>query len=157
MPVVVEVVLLRAVPQLAYRMARGMPLPGEVPDSAALRLAGLPEDAARRAELVVHSTSWRYERGEPRVVLTYVVAPDPDPTRPSRLVEGVGIARGDSAACPAPERVAAGEVAAHALRHLAFLEASDPVVRDAVARVSGLTAVMPSFEPDVARRLHTGP
>ena len=72
---------------------------------------------------VVHSTSWRYERGG--IVLSYLVYSD-------RLVfRGRSrLARLD--ALPSPEQPARDArdegraVASHALRHLAFLVAQDP-------------------------------
>ena len=72
---------------------------------------------------VVHSTSWRYERG--RIVLSYLVYSDrlapPGKTRRARMD-----------ALPSPEEPARDArdrdraVASHALRHLAFLVAEDP-------------------------------
>ena len=72
---------------------------------------------------VVHSTSWRYERG--RIVLSYLVYSDrlapPGKSRKARVD-----------ALPSPEEPARDvrdrdkSVASHALRHLAFLVAQDP-------------------------------
>ena len=72
---------------------------------------------------VVHSTSWRYERG--RVVLSYLVYSD-------RLVPPGRSRRARLDALPSPEEPAREArdrdraVASHALRHLAFLAAQEP-------------------------------
>jgi hypothetical protein len=72
---------------------------------------------------VVHSTSWRYERG--RIVLSYLVYSD-------RLAPPGRSRRARLDALPSPERPAHTvrdrdrAVASHALRHLAFLVAEDP-------------------------------
>ncbi|MEU8133761.1 hypothetical protein [Streptodolium elevatio] len=134
-PVAVEVVLLRALPQLGYRVVRGAPLPAEAPDAAAVRLAGLPRKAARRADLVVHSTSWRYDDAG-QVVLMYAVAPDPFPQLPAVAVDLGAVARGTGPARPSPTRVRVGDVAAHAVRHLAFLARCDAQVRSALEGIA---------------------
>jgi hypothetical protein len=92
------------------------------PDAAAGELAdtrfGQP-DALR----VVHSTSWRYERG--RIVLSYLVYSD-------RLTFRGRSRRARLDALPSPEKPARHArdrdlaVASHALRHLGFLVAQDP-------------------------------
>jgi hypothetical protein len=70
---------------------------------------------------VVHSTSWRYERG--RIVLSYVA---------DRLAPRGRSRRARLDALPSPEEPAGDArdrdraVASHALRHLAFLVAQDP-------------------------------
>ncbi|WTX01033.1 hypothetical protein OG216_47310 (plasmid) [Streptomycetaceae bacterium NBC_01309] len=148
-PVAVEVVLLRALPQLGYRVVRGAPLAAEAPDAAAVRLAGLPPQAARRADLVVHSTSWRYDSAG-QVVLTYAVAPDPCPQLPAAAVDVSAVARGTGPARPSPTCVRAGDVAAHAVRHLAFLARHDVQVRCALEGIADFTQAWPSWEPDVA-------
>jgi hypothetical protein len=72
---------------------------------------------------VVHSTSWRYERG--RIVLSYLVYSD-------RLAFRGRPQRARLAALPSPEAPAKDArdrdraVASHALRHLAFLVAQEP-------------------------------
>jgi hypothetical protein len=92
------------------------------PDAAAREFADmrLRPDALR----VVHSTSWRYERG--RIVLSYLVYSD-------RLTFRGRSRRALMDALPPPEEPARDArdrdraVASHALRHLAFLVAEDPV------------------------------
>jgi hypothetical protein len=103
------------------------------PDAAAREYADarLREPDALR---VVHSTSWRYERG--RVVLSYLVYSD-------RLAFRGRSGRARLAALPAPEKPARDArdrdraVASHALRHLAFLAAQDP--REYQAKLSPST------------------
>ncbi|AQZ64469.1 hypothetical protein BKM31_26100 [[Actinomadura] parvosata subsp. kistnae] len=114
----------------AYRHAITQPLRGESPDAAARRLAGV---AAGDPGVVVHSTSWRHEP-DGRIVLTYAICPDPEPWRAAVEVPVLEIARGDAPATPSPERIALANVVAHAVRHLAFLMAEDPVVSGVLAR-----------------------
>ena len=76
--------------------------------------------------LIVHSTSWRRERGA--VVLTFAAALGGDrrDCLESVPVRRVGLAR-NSATAP-PSSVSSAQVVEHALRHLAWLVADDPVV-----------------------------
>ncbi|GAA0434085.1 hypothetical protein Acor_08420 [Acrocarpospora corrugata] len=101
----------------------------ESPDQAARRGAGVQ---AGDASTVVHSTSWRY-RPQGQIVLTYVVCPDPFPYLPGTELESFRLARGSGPASPSPEHVDLDNVAAHALRHLAYLLDHDPVVGAALA------------------------
>ncbi|NUW34123.1 hypothetical protein HTZ77_22185 [Nonomuraea sp. SMC257] len=148
----VETLMLRADAdgRWAYRRASTVPAPGETPDEAARRISGV---AARDRGTVVHSTSWRY-LPEGEVVLTYAVCPDPAPWLPAAEPAGAaeaGIARGAAPAMPSPERVEVAHVAAHAVRHLAFLLDNDPVVRAALLPhpeiAAALTARPGSGEP----------
>ncbi|MCA2225040.1 hypothetical protein [Nonomuraea aurantiaca] len=127
----VETLMLRATTdsEWAYRHATAVPGPGETPDQAARRVSGIPADAP---STVVHSTSWRC-RPEGEIVLTYAVCPDPEPWLPAIELPVLEIAAGDAPAAPAPGRVEVANVVAHAIRHLAFLTAEDPVVRRALA------------------------
>lgn len=115
---------------LAYRRLVGGLHAAEDPDRAARRLAGIP---APGSGTMVHSTSWRYA-ADGQVVLTYAVAPDPDPALPAVQLEEVRIAYGESADRPSPVKVEAGQVAAHAVRHLAFLAEHDPKAAGPLAR-----------------------
>jgi len=144
--VLVEVVLLRASPRLAYRVLVGHPSAAETPDAAALRVAGLPAHAWRRPDLVVHSTSWRYDTAG-RVVLTYVVLPDPDVAGPATELASPRIARGVASGRPTPARVGVDEVVAHAVRHLAFLLPTDPQVRRAVGPAAEWAAALREWDP----------
>lgn len=123
-----------------YRHARTRPAPGESPDEAARRLAGV---AAGDPGTVVHSTSWRHEP-EGEIVLTYAVCPDPAPWLPAVEAATLEIARGEAPATPSPGRVTLDNVVAHAVRHLAFLMAEDPVVARAL---SGHPRIARALEP----------
>ncbi|MEU8147359.1 hypothetical protein [Nonomuraea sp. NPDC048901] len=127
----VETLMLRASTdsEWAYRHATAVPAPGETPDQTARRVSGIPADAP---STVVHSTSWRC-RPEGEIVLTYAVCPDPEPWLPAIDLPVLEIVAGDAPATPAPGRVEVANVVAHAIRHLAFLTAEDPVVRQALA------------------------
>lgn len=124
----------------SYRHALTRPRRGESPDQAARRLGGV---AAADRDTVVHSTSWRYEP-DGRIVLTYAVCPDPSPWLPAIELPELEIARGAAPATPSPERVALANVVAHAVRHLAFLVAEDPVVARALSRHP---RIGPALEP----------
>ena len=84
-------------------------------------------DAGLRAR-IVHSTSWRYDRG---VVLTYVAVIDTPSSAPSwfrdRAVERRDLARGSATSAPA--QIAVGQVIEHGLRHLSWLSSDDEQVR----------------------------
>ncbi|GAB1822724.1 hypothetical protein [Herbidospora sp. RD11066] len=129
-PLSVEILALRA-DDLGWRYRRLETTlrDGETPDQAARRHA---EVAAGDAVTVVHSTSWRYE-AHGRLVLTYAVCPDPDPASPADLLTDYRLARGEAPATPTPQDLQVENVAAHALRHLAHLLHSDPVVGEAFA------------------------
>jgi len=91
---------------------------------ASLAAAGLDAD-------IVHSTSWRYERG--RLVLTYLAVL-------RELVEAAGfeaapvtraeLARGTAKG--APTDIGVGQVVEHGLRHLSWLSKDDPIIRQAL-------------------------
>ncbi|SEH02316.1 hypothetical protein SAMN05444920_125104 [Nonomuraea solani] len=127
----------------AYRYAITQPGRGESPDAAARRLSGV---AAGDQDTVVHSTSWRHE-ADGRIVLTYAVCPDPEPWLPAVGVPVLEIARGEAPATPSPDRVALANVVAHAVRHLAFLMAEDPVVSRVL---SGHPRLAAALEPVAA-------
>ena len=84
-------------------------------------------DDAMGPPLLVHSTSWRWERGA--VVLSFLVVIEATMVRDMevRPVERSGLARG--AATQAPAEVGQWQVVEHALRHLAWLAREDDVVR----------------------------
>jgi hypothetical protein len=93
--------------------------------------------------IVVHSTSWRRDRGA--VVLSFVAAIDPALVgdMPVAAIDRAELARG--AATAAPTEIAAGQVVEHGLRHLAWLVQDDPEVaaRLAVHWRSALAAYVP--------------
>ncbi|TYB57234.1 hypothetical protein FXF51_41165 [Nonomuraea sp. PA05] len=126
-PVSVETFMLRVGSggRWFYRRLTAVPGQGESPDDVARRLGGLPSD---EPSTVVHSTSWRH-RPEGQVVLTYAVCPDPAPHLPAEELPFLDIAQGSAPAAPTPERISITNVASHAIRHLAFLLATDAMVR----------------------------
>lgn len=121
----VEVIALRTTAGgLAYRR-RVAPLePDADPDRAAAVLAG-GEPA------VLHSTSWRSDpaRG---LLLTYAALPDPRPQDAAVPLPDTVIATGGGPGRPTPAIVAVDQVAVHAVRHLALLRHTDPVVAGAL-------------------------
>lgn len=126
-PVAVEVLLLRHDPSegFTYRRLTTTLRRGMSPDRTARGLALLGDQ--EEAQLV-HSTSWRATR-EGGIALTYLVHPDPAPQQPGTpLTEPHRIARSLRPGHPTPPDLEIGRVVAHAVRHLAFLEGTDPVV-----------------------------
>lgn len=80
--------------------------------------------------VLVHSTSWRRDRGT--VLLSFVVVLHDDQARDN---ESVSIARAVLArgtATEAPSGVRAEQVIEHGLRHLAWLAKDDPSVSEAL-------------------------
>jgi hypothetical protein len=120
------------------RRALTRPGPGESPDEAARRLSGIRADDPHT---ILHSTSWRHEP-DGQIVLTYAVCPDPSPWLSAARVPVLEIVRGTSPATPSPERVAVANVIAHAIRHLSFLMAEDPVVSRALAAHPEIAAAL---------------
>jgi CRP-like cAMP-binding protein len=112
--------------------------------AAALESAGL---AAR----AVHSTSWRHDRG--RLVLTYLAVLDDPGVSPTGLraaqVRRASLARG-SAVGP-PPAIGIEAVVEHALRHLAWLLADDPAVRQALG--PEWAAALAGYQPEPFRAL----
>ncbi|MFJ4921663.1 hypothetical protein [Streptomyces sp. NPDC088725] len=141
-PVLVEVLLLRHDPGegFAYRrLVTGLDRRAR-PDDTARRLALLDEHDDRH---IVHSSSWR-ATDEGHIILTYFVHPDPDPSRPGiPLTDPHDIARSPSPGRPAPPDLSLDNVAAHAIRHLAFLGRTDPAV---AARLALQTHTWPALD-----------
>ncbi|HEX8498563.1 MAG TPA: hypothetical protein VF661_15310 [Actinomycetales bacterium] len=141
--VAVEVLLMGVTPHgISYRPVRA-DLAGSGPDDLARELAG---DVA-----LVHSTSWRFEDGV--VVLTYAALPDPRPQQAAHaLVDPSVVCSGDPMQ-PAPPVLHLPHVAAHAVRHLAYLAEHDPGIAPAqhdvaLARLWGMIL-------DMAHRIPT--
>jgi hypothetical protein len=133
LPVTVEMLLLRVIGAdgrgLCYRHKK-VPLgAGEDPDSLAAQLAGIP--AASAEGHLLHSTSWRYQPAG-GLMLTYVAYPDPNPWLAAVLLTDPTIVQSANPSRPSPPRVLVPHVAAHAVRHLAFLADTDPAVRAVV-------------------------
>lgn len=103
--------------------------------------------------LLIHSTSWRYDRGA--VVLTFVVVIDPAAIGAMDVAPVVrsDLARGLSHAAPAT--VDHLQVVEHGLRHLAWLAQEDAVVRATLD--TGWHALLAGYVPEPFRQLETSP
>ena len=75
---------------------------------------------------LVHSTSWRHDRGA--VILSFVVVIDSADVGAMRSVAINRTALARSEATAAPTEIAHTQVVEHGLRHLAWLAKDDPVV-----------------------------
>jgi hypothetical protein len=131
--VVIEVYLLRCGPDgiLAFRRAWGWLGAAETPDDAAARI-GLPRARGPLLVGALHSTSWR-QGADGSIVLTYVVAPDPEPGLAAVPLSSLRLAHGPSACQPSPAQVSPEQVAAHAARHLAMVADTSPQVHEALS------------------------
>lgn len=145
----IEVVLL-SVPRgrLAWRVERGDLPNGVRPDARARELAGV---RAGHADVVVHSTSWRPVPG--RLVLTYAVLPDPDPTAARPVPAGLRILCSGDVSAPTPPAVDVEHVLAHALRHLSLVARTSPDVVAATAVHPLLWDAVLAHAPGVAGEL----
>ena len=101
---------------------------------------------------MLHSTSWRYDQSG-HVILTYAVLPDPDPTAPVKPLPSLGLARGHHHAYPTPATIGPDHVAAHAIRHLAWLAGTDPIVAAALGGDENLCTALANVRPDPAGQL----
>jgi hypothetical protein len=101
------------------------------------------------APRLVHSTSWRQDRGA--VILTFVVVIDRAlvGSMKSAPVGRNELAR--SAARAAPRSIGTGQVVEHALRHMAWLAQDDPVVRAELDE--GWLAKLATYVPEPFRAL----
>jgi class 3 adenylate cyclase/CRP-like cAMP-binding protein/tetratricopeptide (TPR) repeat protein len=111
---------------------------------AALASVGLTPTA-------VHSTSWRHENG--RLVLTYLAVLDDPGDPPDGLraepTQRASLARGT--AVGPPPAIAIDAVVEHALRHLSWLLADDPAVRQVLG--SDWAMALAAFQPEPFRAL----
>lgn len=134
----IELIFLRLVPSpsggLHYRVDSALRA-GATPDDAARALAaGSSASSAEPLPLeVLHSTSWRHDPAE-GLVLTYAAAPDPRPDLPAVPLQAPSVVCSGDPLRPAPDVLHAHHVAAHAVRHLAYLGERDPGIADAAAR-----------------------
>jgi len=99
--------------------------------------------------LLVHSTSWRRDRGA--VILSFVVVVDEDLVgdMPSAPIERAELARSEATA--APLQIAHTQVIEHGLRHMAWLAVDDPAV---ASRLSPQwKAVLAGYVPEPFRTL----
>ena len=99
--------------------------------------------------LLVHSTSWRRDRGA--VILSFVVVIDPAlvGSMTSLPIERSELARGDGTA--APREIATTQVVEHGLRHMAWLAQDDPVV--AAELPGGWRTLLGEYVPEPFRNL----
>ena len=149
----IEVILLSVSDdaQLSWRAAYGELPAGCRPDARARELAGL--GAQVPTATVVHSTSWRPTAGG--LILTYAVAPDPDPAVGTvRAVPAQAhILCSPDAATPTPAAVDLEHVLAHALRHLSLVARTTPAVMAAADAHPRLWHAVIAHAPDVAGQL----
>lgn len=99
--------------------------------------------------LLVHSTSWRRDRGA--VILSFLVAIEPGlrGNMASRPIGRSDLAR--SGATAAPSVIGSSQVLEHALRHLAWLAQDDPVV--AAELSEGWRSALADYVPEPFRNL----
>lgn len=150
--VAVEVLFLRHVPDegFAWRRAVVELTTHTSPDEAVRRLA-LPDRPG--GEFLAHSTSWRCGRGG-EIVLTYLVHPDPDLALPATALPAeADLARGLTSDRPGPPDLTLHQVVAHAVRHLAFLVRTDPVVAARLAPLPGLLHALDALPSALAGQL----
>ncbi|MFB9831350.1 hypothetical protein [Actinoallomurus acaciae] len=149
--VVVEVLVFRVLlpDGLAYRRLSRELHAGRRPDDVARGLLGLSEHATAH---LLHSTSWRHEPAD-RVILTYACCPDPRPELPAVPLRTPAPARSAAPAAPSPEELTTGHVAAHAARHFAFLQHTDPIAHRVIASVPGLGDALARWSPATAGQL----
>ena len=99
--------------------------------------------------LLVHSTSWRRDRGA--VILSFVVVIEPElvGSMESVAVRRAKLAR--SEATVAPRDIAVDAVVEHGLRHLAWLADDDPAVAASLA--PGWRPILAAYVPEPFRTL----
>jgi hypothetical protein len=99
--------------------------------------------------LLVHSTSWRRDRGA--VILSFVVVIDGAlvGSMASLPIARSELARGEATA--APREIATAQVVEHGLRHMAWLANDDPVVAHELP--AGWRAVLAAYVPEPFRNL----
>ena len=99
--------------------------------------------------ILVHSTSWRRDRGAVVLSFVVVIAPEQVGGMASVPIERSELARSDATA--APRAIASGAVVEHGLRHLAWLAGDDPVVAGELSR--GWKDVLATYVPEPFRTL----
>ncbi|MGH3831140.1 MAG: hypothetical protein ACRDRS_11940 [Pseudonocardiaceae bacterium] len=137
--------------QLSWRVTYGDLPAGCRPDARARELAGLGTRIPTAT--VVHSTSWRPTPGG--LILTYAVAPDPDPQggTVSAVPADAHIRCAEDAAAPTPTALTLEHVLAHALRHLSLVARTTPAVMAAADAYPKLWHAVVAHTPDVAGQL----
>lgn len=146
MKIVVEVVSARVIgDELRYLVTKaGHTKTGDpMPTARAEVAARFPDLWLRNA--IVHSTSWRYD--DETIVLTFLAYSDELPAQGLPL--SLPLASVEDRANDGEGRSA---VAAHAIRHLGFLVATDP--REFVPKIrDSVITQLRKIAPDVSRRL----
>lgn len=144
--VAVEVIVLRATAAgPAYRRRVAALVPDGDPDRAAAALVGGPVS-------VLHSTSWRSDPAW-GLLLTYAALPDPRTEDAAVPLGNTAIATGRDSNRPTPATVTVDQVAAHAVRHLALLRHTDPVVAAALDGHPALAVAVAATDPVAAGQL----
>lgn len=101
--------------------------------------------------LLVHSTSWRYERGA--VVLSFVVVIDPAAIDAMEVAPVVRANLARNSPHAAPDAIGHAQVVEHGLRHLAWLAKEDGAVRATLDH--GWHALLAGYVPEPFRQLST--
>lgn len=115
--------------------------PVDIVTRLATRLMGTP--------LLVHSTSWRRDRGG--VILSFVVV---NHTEQAPQLPGIPVLRAElarSSATHAARAIDAGQVLEHGMRHLAWLAIDDPTVKATLD--DGWKLVLEQYVPEPFRHL----
>lgn len=133
-----------------------VPLGGH-PDHDAAEAIGL-RGSEQDGVAILHSTSWRYDRGAHALVLTYLCCPDPGAQAegivlvPHQPAESLGPVNGPTSpdpSRPCPATLAHGMVLQHGIGHLAWLAEHAPEL------VAGARAHAPRLWDAIARAGHT--
>lgn len=101
---------------------------------------------------LLHSTSWRFERGA--VVLSFVVVIDPEAVGDMDQAPVVRLELARSTSHEAPPAIDHGQVVEHGLRHLAWLVAEDEAVSAALD--GGWHSMLAAYIPEPFRQLDGG-
>lgn len=101
------------------------------------------------APLLVHSTSWRRDRGAVLLSFVVVIRHDQAPQYESIPIARAALARGT--ATEPPSDVRAQQVVEHGLRHLAWLAKDDPSVHQALT--PAWRRLLDSYVPEPFRHL----
>jgi hypothetical protein len=116
---------------------------GEHPLETAVRII----EGALPDSLLVHSTSWRFERNA--VILTFLAVIEEPGDIKLAPVGRADLAR--NAEHSAPSGISYGQVLEHALRHLAWLASDDDVVKQALD--DGWHQTLASYVPEPFQQL----
>ena len=98
---------------------------------------------------LVHSTSWRRDRGTVLLSFVVVIGDEQSPQFESVPIERAVLARGT--ATVAPSGVRAAQVIEHGLRHLSWLAKDDRAVSDALS--PGWRELLTAYVPEPFRHL----